>query len=282
MKVNLFKLAIMAIVGFCMTSCKSYYYQVYDVGTKDMKTEDNSLVYENEDCKVLYNLWSNNGELKFAILNKTDKDIFVNMGQSFYVVNGQAVDYYQGREFTSQSINHADYMISSSVGAFGSSGFWGNGVYDEDGTAIMNAMTGKVSKTLSNSVTTREKEIVCIPAKSFKVFNYYKVNPTRVTTCETNKDFPKKSCKIGTYTQSTTPLSFKNRIAYGFNKSDVADKHLDNDFWISSVTNYSKNEATEKRKEKTECYGQKKSSKVRIFKIGGPNKFFKLYEDAAH
>ncbi len=270
---------MMAIVGFCVTSCGSYYYQVYNVGTKDMKTEDNSLVYENEDCKVLYNLWSNDGELRFAILNKTDKDLFVNMGQSFYVVNGQAVDYYQGREFTSQSINHADYMISSSIGTFGASGFWGNNVYGENGTAIINAMTGKVSKAFSNSVTTREKEIVCIPAKCFKVFNYYKVNPAWVATCERDKDFPKKSYKVGTYTQSTTPLSFKNRIAYGFNKNEVADKHLDNDFWISSITNYSKKAATEKREETTECYGQKRFSEVRIFKIGGPDKFFKLYEN---
>ncbi len=279
MKINLLKMSLIAIVSFCITSCNNCYYQVYDIGINGMKTQDNSLVYENEDCKVLYNLWSNNGELKFAILNKTDKDIFVNMGQSFYVVNGQAVDYYQGRKFTSQSVNHADYMISSTIGNVGASGFWGNDVYVENGMVTMNTMTGKLSKINSNSITTREKEIVCIPSKCFKVFNYYKVNPAFVSTCERDKDFPKKSFEVGNYTQATTPLSFKNRIAYGFNKNEVADKHIDNDFWISSVTNYSKNEATEKYKEKTKCYGQNKTSKARLFKIGGPGKFYKVYVD---
>lgn len=282
MKIKLIKLSLMVIVGLYMTSCSSYYsyyYQVYEVGTNDMKVQDNSLVYENEDCKVLYNLWSNNGELKFAVLNKTDKDIFVNMGQSFYVVNGQAVDYYQGREFSSQSTTHADFMISSAIGTVGAYGFWGNDVYMENVTAIADAMSAKLSKTQSNGVITREKEIVCIPSKCFKVFNYYKVNPTFATTCENDKDFPKKSYKVGIYTHATSPLNYKNRIAYGFNKKEVADKHIDNEFWISSVTNYSENEATEKYKKKTECYGQKTTSKARLFKVGGPDKFYKVYVD---
>lgn len=120
-------------------------------------------------------------------------------------------------------------------------------------------------------------EIVCIPAKCFKVFNYYKVTPTLIQTCDRQKDFPSKKYVVGNYTQSTTPLKFKNRIAYGFTKNDVADKHIDNDFWISAVTNYSKKAATEDYKEKTECYGKKSSTKGKAFTIGGPNKFYKLY-----
>ena len=77
------KTATIAAIVLCMVSCKSSYYQVYEVSTDNLKTQDNSLVYENEDCKVLYNLWSLDGELRFAVQNKTDKDIFVNMGQSF-------------------------------------------------------------------------------------------------------------------------------------------------------------------------------------------------------
>lgn len=64
------KAVLFAAIGLCMASCKGYYYQVYDVSSNNTKMQDNSLVYENEDCKVLYNLWSNNGKLRFAILNK--------------------------------------------------------------------------------------------------------------------------------------------------------------------------------------------------------------------
>ncbi len=278
MRKNFMKVALAAIVGLCLTSCKNYFYQVYDVGFNDLKKQENSLVFENEDCKVLYNLWSNNGALRFAVLNKTDKDIFINMGQSFYVVNGQAVDYYQGRTFSVQSIEGASYMASSTVGTSGAAGFWGDGVYFENSQSVLASAIGKVSKSVSTKVTTKEMEIVCIPAKCFKVFDYYKINPAWIKTCDRQKDFPKKSYVVGTYKEYSTPLTVKNRIAYGFTKNDVADKHIDNAFWISAVTNYSQKEATEKYKKTSECYGRKSSSKGKMFKIGGPDKFYQKYE----
>lgn len=279
MKMSIMKVAMVAAIGLCLASCKSYYYQVYDVSSNNLKMQDNSLVYENEDCKVLYNLWSNNGKLKFAILNKTDKDIFVNMGQSFYVVNGQAVDYYQGRTFTSQSYDEYTNMGATVTGSANGRGLWGNGVYYEDAQALVNAKSVRTVKAVANSITSKEKEIVCIPAKCYKVFSYYSVNPDRVVTCERSKDYPSGTYQVGTYTQASTPMSFKNRIAYGFTKNDVADKHIDNDFWISGITNYSQDAATEKYKDKTECYGIKSSEKGKRFKIGTPSKFYKLYMD---
>ena len=47
-------LAMMAVVACMgMTSCKQLYYQVYDVKSDSLKQEDNSLVYENSDMKVI-------------------------------------------------------------------------------------------------------------------------------------------------------------------------------------------------------------------------------------
>ena len=267
--------ALSAILS--MASCKSYYYQVYNVSSDNVKQQDNSLVYENEDCKVLYNLWSNNGKLKFAIVNKTDKDIFVNMGQSFYVVNGRAVDYYQERSYTQQDFYLASYTNTTATAYSKGSGFsWGNDIYMENASAVAGVNTSKLARTSSKSVTVKEQEVVCVPAKCYKVFGYYEVNPEWKKTCVKENDFPKNIYQVGTYTKANSPVSFKNRIAYGFTKSDVADKHIDNDFWISSITNYSQKAASEKVKEKGECYGVKSSSESRLFKIGGPDKFYKL------
>lgn len=278
MRISIAKTAIIAAASLCPSSCTSYFYQVYDVSTDGLKQQDNSLVYENDDCKVLYNLWSNNGELKFAIINKTGRDIFVNMGQSFYVANGLAVDYYQGRTYTSQTYTMTAYSDSHVAGSASGRGFsWGEGLFSEDAKAIVAASGKKLVKAQLTGETRAEKEIVCIPANCFKVFNYYKVKPARVKTCVNEKDFPKKSSRIDTYTQTTTPMSFRNRIAYGFTKDDVAEKHIDNNFWISSVTNYSQKEATEDYKDKSECYGYKSHAKGKRFKIGGPDKFYKLY-----
>lgn len=97
--------------------------------------------------------------------------------------------------------------------------------------------------------------------------------------CVKDKDFPKQTYLYGTYDKRSTPYLFKNRIAYGFTKNDVADKHIDNEFWISSITNYSQKAATENVRSKSECYDMTTFTKTRTFKIGGPNKFYKVYAE---
>ena len=56
MKKLLFKLIFTLLGVICFSSCMSNFYQVYSVDTNGAKQIDNSLVFENEDCKVLYNL----------------------------------------------------------------------------------------------------------------------------------------------------------------------------------------------------------------------------------
>lgn len=83
-----------------------------------------------------------------------------------------------------------------------------------------------------------------------------------------------ESFQYGTYTKDNTPISFTNRIAYGFTKNDVAEKHIDNVFWVSKITNYSQKSAVDNVKEKSKCYGVKITEGVKQFKIGGPNQFY--------
>ncbi len=271
------KSILVATIGLSLSSCSNfYYYQVYDVSSDNLKEQGNSLVYENEDCKVLYNLWSYNGELKFAFFNKTDRDIFINMGQSFYVENGRAVDYYQARTYTSQSYDQYSYSVSHVTASAQDNAFWGNNIYNENAKAIVDAAKSKGVSAQLRGVTKEEKEFVCIPANCFKVFNYFKVNPSRMIACVQTTDYPKTSCLVENYTQASSPMSFGNRIAYGFTKSDIAEKHINNNFWISSITNYSQKEAIENSKEETNCYNLKVTRK-KVFRIGGPDKFYKLY-----
>lgn len=56
----------------------------------------------------------------------------------------------------------------------------------------------------------------------------------------------------------------------------MADKHIENNFWVSNITNYSKKAILEKKKVKTDCYSEFDKN-VYMFKIGGPNKFYVRY-----
>lgn len=68
---------------------------MYDVKSDALKQEDNSLVYENGDMKVMYNLWGKDGSVGFILQNKTDKDLFVDMDKTFFILNGEANDYFK-------------------------------------------------------------------------------------------------------------------------------------------------------------------------------------------
>ena len=283
MRKSLTTLSLILLLLISMTSCKTNFYQVYTVETEEAEQVDNSLVFENNDCKVYYNLWSNNGKLSFVFLNKTDKDIFINLGQTFFIKNGFAIDYYQGRTYTDQTYVQTSSSISFGNTKLKGNGYWSNNIYKEDVSVFENGRSIKNVNARANAVTIKEKEIVCIPAKCYKMFSYYSANPLRYITCDNNKDYPKDFVNVADFNKQNSPLIFSNRIAYGFNKDAVAEKHMDNNFWISSIMNYSQNSATEEVDEKDDCDKKDKDSydfnqkKIRQFKIGGPNKFYQSY-----
>ena len=261
-------LPLAVVLGLGLTSCKSYYYQVYEVKSNTLNQQENSLVYENEDLKILYNLWGEDGAVGFIVSNKTDKDVFVDMGQSFFILNGEANDYFLSREYVSTATVTTEIGLSQAH--WSPQGFWPMQYY------VPGVATAKAAKGVTRGVTTKEKEVICIPARSFKFVGEYKISPSLVQTCDRAKDYPRQTASIGAYSEGSSPLKFKNRITYYFDKSGSDKKHVENDFFVTSITNYSKKSATEKVKERIDCYnlGMKK---VEHFKIGGPNKFYKSY-----
>ena len=265
-------LAMMAaMVCLGLTSCTKTYYQVYDVNSESLKQEDNSLVYENSDMKVMYNLWGENGKVGFILQNKTDKDLFVDMDKTFFILNGEANDYFKNREYSASMANAAyfDYSLNKTYSA--SSGFWPTQYY-----VPMLSVFAKVIKGRTTGITTKEKQIVCIPANAYKVISEYNVSPRFVKTCVRSKDFPRNTANVANYSESSSPVKFKNRIAYSFDSDCKNLQHVENSFYISGVTNYSNKAATEKVKEQTDCYSAQKRQR-KYFKIGGPNKFYRTY-----
>lgn len=238
-------LAIFAVV-FMMVSCNTTYYQVYDIQSENLSQYDNSLVYENEDCKVMYNFWSENGKVKFSVYNKTNKDIFIDMEKTFLIVNNQANDYYKGITYIK--------------------GY-------TDGFELSYSKSTKRKETITGTTATKEKEVECIPANSFKVIDKCSIDPKILLTCDKKRDFPSNAKDVQTYEQNTTPYSVTNHIAYSFDKDNI--HYIDNMFWVSKITNYPQNKVMETVK--NECYSTSTNNKNKQFIIGGPNKFYITY-----
>jgi len=78
-KMKIQKILLIALILVLFTSCmKSSYFQVYKTATSDkLVLKENLLVYEDENCKVSYNLWNEGGNIGFQFFNKKDKNIYL-------------------------------------------------------------------------------------------------------------------------------------------------------------------------------------------------------------
>jgi hypothetical protein len=96
------KLLIFAIFSLLLTSCgTATFIQVYKTTPIDQVVlENNRLVYEDQNCKVSYYFWDEGGNIGFQIYNKTDKMIYLNLEESFFVLNGISYNYYKNRVYT--------------------------------------------------------------------------------------------------------------------------------------------------------------------------------------
>ena len=95
------------LVVLALSSCKSTFYQVVTTQSENLKTEQNALFFEDANCNVYYNLWSEGGNAGFLFHNKTDVTVYVNLAECFFVKNGMAYDYLLNRTISnsiSQSI----------------------------------------------------------------------------------------------------------------------------------------------------------------------------------
>jgi len=269
--INLF---IPTITAIALTSCVStFYYQVYKVNP-DNKTmlKDNLLVYEDENCKVSYNLWGDGGNIGFRFFNKTEKNIYLNLDESFFVINGTSYNYYQNRVFTnSKSLGTS--VVGEATASRSMTGFNYLNLIQTNRISATNSL-GVVNSS-SYSVSYNEEKIVCIPSMTSKVITEYSINQILYRDCDLFKYPEKKEIKTKSFMKSDSPFVFSNRILYTVGQAGNQVK-FENEFYVSEITNYPDNEITETKFD--EYCGQKNSfALVTYFKNVSPDKFFIKY-----
>jgi hypothetical protein len=267
------KILYFAIILIVLTSCSSaYYYQVYKAfPSQNISLKDNFLVYEDENSTVSYFLWDRNGDIGFRFYNKTDSNIYLNLEESFFVVNGTAHNYYRNRIYTNSTSS-------------GSSSFYG-GTVSKSVTGLNYSdlvQTNKISATNSvgfvtssgYSVAYYEERTVCIPAKTSKIISEYTINELIIRDCDLLLYPSKKQVKSKTFDKSESPLTFSNRIAYSRGHNDTLIR-FENEFYVSQITNYPESAMIESKYD--EYCGQKSNTPRKYFKNVTPDKFYVKY-----
>jgi|SRR5690554_1774222 len=276
---NLYVIALTALI-FC--ACKpKVYYQVYKATpTESLVIEQNALVYEDENCEVTYNLWSNGGDVGFSFYNKTDKDIFLSMDESYFILNGVAHDYFRDRTFLSATT----FGTTDSRGASASTSLTGFNFFN-----LLLTNRGEANRRLEvmnsseNSVTFKEQSVICIPPRTFKYITEYNITNTLYRDCDLFR-YPKKSQVVTKrFYESESPIVFSNRLSYTVGDSNELIK-FENKFYVSEITNYPEKEIT--ADEYTEFCGERSKEKSNYFKDVSADKFYiryvKGYDDWKH
>jgi len=267
------KLLISAIaLSLFAASCQTAnYYQLYKTSSlSEIKVEDNSLIYEDTNCMVTYSLWSEGGDAGFKFYNKTDENIYLNMEDSYFIINGIANNYFGNRIVTSSS---GETLSTSRRTGFSTTSFGlFSTYYNPRLFSIGTTSAAGISSTKGQSVSYTEEKVVVIPSKTAKIISEYDINNTVIRNCQLLRYPSKKQVKPVSFSSSDSPLQFSNRISYRV--GTASSIKFENSFYISEVTNYPLEEFLETSKEK-DCEGRSQPKKV--FKYAAPANFYVTY-----
>lgn len=265
-------LLFVAIVAIALTSCKTSYYQVYKTeASQEMKQKDNMIVYEDDNCIVTYNLWKDGGNIGFMFTNKTDKDILLNLEQSYFILNGISYNYYKDRVFTGT----VSTGVSTSSSATASKSLMGLNFVNllQTNRASTSSSVGVINSS-GSSVSYNEPKIVCIPSKTSKIVNEYNISSSLLRDCDLLRYPSRKEVRTIYFTKNESPLSFSNRITYALEDSNKIVQ-FENEFYVTEITNYPKKEIIEKKYD--EFCGEKSREWREYFKNTSPDKFYIEY-----
>lgn len=276
MKFHTYKLVyalLIVLLTSCSTAPRDVYYQIYTVEPiSTMSKSDTYLIYEDANCNILYNFWSNGGDLGLEILNKTDSTIYLNLEDSYYVINGFANDYYQDRVYSYSS----NLGVSASKETSSSKYLDNTKDIDKYGANVITANSqNDIFTSKGYTVSYNEQRIVRIPAKSTKNIEGATLVQNLYRDCDLYR-FPdeRDQIKPKSFILAESPINFDIILNYKVGISGQ-NTSIINKFYISKIINYPSYMA--KRKEKVVYCGESFGSYKLVFNDYAPNQFYFEY-----
>lgn len=271
MKIKFLFCAVFSVV--MLSSCVSTtFYQVYRVEPIDqLINKDNALIFEDDNCKVSYNLWGEGGNIGFKFYNKTDKNIYLNLGESFFILNGSSYNYYRNRVYTT-TVNSG---LTTTNGIISTKAVTGLNDLDFIQTNKI-SLNNTIGQTTSSgiSVSIKEENILCIPPKTYKFISEYSVNSSLFRDCDLFQ-YPRNNQIITKkFTKEQSPIHFSNRISYSIGQNLELIK-FENGFYVKEITNYPESEMIELKND--EFCGQVSYFLSEYFKNSSCDKFYIKY-----
>ncbi|QZE15919.1 hypothetical protein K4L44_08825 [Halosquirtibacter laminarini] len=263
-----YSIVLAMIISLTFTSCNKEFYQLYKVkATTSNSNDEKDLVFEDENCIVRYDLWSEGGRVLFEIFNKTDKDIYLDKSKCFFVLNGKAYDYYQNRSYC-----YANTHVSSKKSVAN----YKNSYVPETKQSDMMILTNSTSvlKGSSSLIVYKETDILCIPSNTSRTISEFTLRNTTFRDCELMQFPSHNKVKALSFDADNSPIVFENRFQYYIEDSKTPIR-LNNNFYVEEIVNLPKPDVFEMEYE--EYCGEKSMYKMPHFKDIASNAFYIKY-----
>jgi len=293
----LFSVIVAAVLLLYSCSVPSYY-QVFKTQSKEkMLNVGNWLVYSDDNCTIFYNFWSDGGNVNFTILNHSDKNIYLNMKECFFIHNGYAYDYFKNRTHTSTKgvqvgeSEQLGFIVGESESktvsrAVSGVNFLGYPIAVAKsntatvGVARSASRSVSVAHSSSSSVSWKDPEIICIPPKAGKeISEFGKISSFLFRICGLPNYPTDQQTYSGIFSEAESPLVFCNMLAYYLGDSQDLIR-INNEFYVSEIKNLTEKNMIVGKWEYEEYCGEKSYySKYKEYWIeASPDKFYISYD----
>jgi hypothetical protein len=263
MKIN--KVILFFLFPLLALSCSTTYYQVFKASSAagDIIPNAKTLVWEDPNCIISYNFFKKEGgDPGFIFQNKTKDNIYLDMSQCFFVLNNTAFSYYKNRTISYYSSQTVSFPYEPA------------GIRPD-----INNLAIRLEPRHKNSahylLSFNESEKVCVPPHSQRIFSEFVINEMLMRLCDLDlypkaNDDPKKV----QFDRAQSPLVFSNRLLYTIENQDSL-YHVENEFYVSEITNYPEKIAKGVRKD--EFCNEEQWGKTSFFTMSTPDRFYVKY-----
>ncbi|MBY0432538.1 MAG: hypothetical protein K2U26_00345 [Cyclobacteriaceae bacterium] len=199
--------------------------QVYDTSATNSELNNSFWVFESDTVMITYEFWANKGVMSFSVYNKANKPIYIDWKNSSFIHDYNKMNYWVDEEFST---------LQSFYG-----GYYYKGPLLKPGYAVT------AGTQTSSSKTVKPERVTFIPPKSYYYRtqfylvpnNYFPINTKVASIRYADEDKPKKSNSFQevNYDYRTSPLKFRNYLAFSFSESAQTFFFVDNEFYVSSI-----------------------------------------------
>ncbi len=258
-----FKLSLMITAMVLLASCST---QIRLTETESVgKDAVVNSVCENEDIKVSYDFWSENGVTYFSLYNKADKPMYIDWKRSVFVYNDWKNNFWVEKSTTET------YLVPTGTGK--------NITYErKSSTVVAERYTFIPPHTY---VSVPMTYVIMSSATQVNTESTGDNKMTMTITDDLKKDKTAQKEKIASttgkgtvnvytkaFTKETSPCRFRNFLTYSFNENFSTEKHIENEFYVSKHTQMkSKNffGKSQKVKLNVKIGGSKAKGKVKVY-----------------